>query len=79
MHDGCFTTCQAPTNVKAYYRKARACQALHQHKEAIEACEAGLKAAQVAGGDVEAASKDLRAVRDKVRPTTIWNHHQSAP
>lgn len=58
---------QVPLNVKAYYRKARACQALHQHEEAIQACEAGLKAARLAGGDVEAASQDLRAVRDKVR------------
>lgn len=66
-------TTQVPTNVKAYYRKARACQALHQHEEAIQACDMGLAAAEMAmagGGDIEkeaAAQKELRAIRENVR------------
>ncbi len=54
---------QVPTNVKAYYRKARACQALHQHEEVVQICDAGLRAAAAAA--TGEASTELRALRDK--------------
>ena len=57
---------QAPDNIKAIYRKAKACQGLKQDQETVKLCERGLK--------LDPENKELKTMREKVGSYVCRGH-----